>query len=149
MARKPSKKTKKKKVVSKKTAQKPLKPRSIFQNVFFYVFIIVFLYLVVGPYFEEQLESETRPISDVITLIQEEQVQNITVSRNKIDIQLRDGSSFMSEKEETISFDQILANSSIDRSKISGQIEIKRELELMEILAPILYMGFPDRKSVV
>ncbi|MBT6401220.1 ATP-dependent zinc metalloprotease FtsH [candidate division WWE3 bacterium] len=143
MARKPSKKTKKKKVVSKKTAQKPLKPRSIFQNVFFYVFIIVFLYLVVGPYFEEQLESETRPISDVITLIQEEQVQNITVSRNKIDIQLRDGSSFMSEKEETISFDQILANSSIDRSKISGQIEIKRELELMEILAPILYMGFP------
>ena len=128
---------------TKKKVVRKAKPRSIYNNVFFYIFAFLFAYLIFGTYFQDRAQADIRPISEVIALINEEKVQDITVSRDNIEVQLRDGTEFKSEKEATISFDEILANNNVDRSKVIGQIEIKRGIVFLEIITPILSFLFP------
>lgn len=138
MPKKPSKKADKNIKIPKITP-----PRSIFSNVFFYVFLALITYLLLGSFLQGESGIEKKPISDVITSINEEKVQNITVSRDAIKVQLRDGTIFKSEKEAGISFDQILSNNNIDRSKVSGSIEIEKGIAFLDILTPLLSFLFP------
>lgn len=119
------------------------KPKNLFGNVFFYIFIILVGYLVLGPVFQENISSETRPISDVITSIKNEEVQDITISRDDVEVLLRDGTTFTSEKEENISFDEILTNNNVNRTKVAGKIEIEKGIKWGEIITPILSFAFP------
>lgn len=121
----------------------PKMPRSIFGNIFFYVFLVVILYLLFGDVFNEANTKDIRPISETLTLISDEQVQNVKVSSNIVEVQLKDGTVFTSEKEEGISFDEILSNNQIDRSKIAGNIEVKRGISWLEIITPVLSFLFP------
>ncbi len=130
---------------TKRDSKKPLPkmPNSIFGNVFFYIFLIVIFYLIFGEFFGNLEEKDIRPISETLTLISEDQVQNIKVSEDLIEIQLRDGTEFTSEKESGISFDEILTNNNIERSKVAGQIEIKHGISWIDILTPLLSFLFP------
>lgn len=110
---------------------------------FFYVFVGLIVYLLLGTYVRNEAGDDIRPISEVISLIQEDKVQNITVSEDDIEIQLRDGTTFKSEKESSISFDQILVNNDIDRSKVTGEIKVEKSMELLDVLIPLLTFLFP------
>jgi len=77
-------------------------------------------------------------ISDVIKLINEEKVQDVTVVGDKVEVLKRSGTKVYARKESNISFDEILSNNQVDRSKIAGKLEVKQQVNIMDILSPIL-----------
>ncbi|MEZ6255468.1 MAG: ATP-dependent zinc metalloprotease FtsH [Patescibacteria group bacterium] len=115
----------------------------LYSNIFFYVFLILGLYVLVGAYNEVQANKDTRPINEVIKLINEEKVQNVTVADNSVEVLLRDGTSFESQKEAGVSFDEILSNNNVDVSKIAGEFKVEERLEFLDILSPLLAFGLP------
>ena len=82
-------------------------------------------------------------ISEVVNLINTEQVQDIVVAGDKIEVLLVDGAKNFSEKETGISFDEILSNNNVDRSKIKGQVTVEHRLTFDQIIMPILMFGLP------
>ncbi len=137
----------KKNVKSKNTEGKsPLdkvQPPNIFSNVFFYIFILIAGYLLFGLLFPQNFISEERPISEVMTLIQEERVQNVTVAGDTVEVLLKDGTMFKSTKEEGVSFSEMLANNQIDPNKVSGEIKVENRIGLVQVLSPLLMFGLP------
>ncbi len=129
----------------KRSARKmvPPPPRSIFGNVFFYIFLIFGFYILITAFSGYNSGLEVKPISDTIQLIEDGKVQDIVVSEDKIEVLLQDGSKFLSEKESDISFDQILANNQVDRSKVAGEIKVEHRLGFAQILTPLLSFGLP------
>ncbi|OGC47315.1 hypothetical protein A2886_01700 [candidate division WWE3 bacterium RIFCSPHIGHO2_01_FULL_42_13] len=122
---------------------KTFKPRSIFSNVFFYVFVFLIGYVLFSTFVQSEMNADVRPISEAISLIREDKVQDITVSGDRLEVLLRDGTVFRSEKEPSISFDEMLANNQIDRSKIAGEIKIEKGFDVAGIIVPLLSFAFP------
>ncbi|HLB52062.1 hypothetical protein A3F07_03075 [candidate division WWE3 bacterium RIFCSPHIGHO2_12_FULL_38_15] len=118
-------------------------PQSIFNNIFFYIFLMLFAYIIFSSFFQNNIGTDKKPISDLVQLINEDKVQNITVAGDSIEVQLKDGSEFTTEKETSISFDDILSNNNVDRSKIAGEIKVEHRVGLEDILSPILMIGLP------
>ncbi len=140
----PKKESKNKKTpISKKLPIPPMTPKSIFGNIFFYVFLVMGMLVLVSAFSQYDGSLEEKPISELITLIREDKVQDIEVSGNDIEILLQDGSKFTAQKESGISFDEILANNDIDGSKVAGEIKIVHKTALIEILGPLLSFGIP------
>ncbi|MEK7595649.1 MAG: ATP-dependent zinc metalloprotease FtsH [Patescibacteria group bacterium] len=127
--------------------------KSIFTNVFFYLLLGLILLSVISPYIQEQATTVKKPISDVYKLILEDKVTKVTVHEDKVKVDLKDGSSFTSEKEPSISFDEMLTNNSIDKNKISEGIEVKQTIpwaafwiNVAQIALPILFILFLFRQ---
>ena len=92
-------------------SKKVKKPNNLFGNVFFYLFLIIALYtLFVSVGQATQGSSKEVPISEVISLINDEKVQDIVVSGDDLEILLADGTNLTAKKESTVSFDDILAD---------------------------------------
>ena len=132
----------------KKTTKKEIKieirkPKGVFGNVFFYVFLAFIGYAVLGGFFQSQFDKDERPISEVIKLINQGKVQDISISGDNVDVLLRDGTKFSSRKEQAVSFDQILSNNNVDRSKVTGKISIEQRITFDQVLSPILMFGLP------
>ncbi len=127
----------------KKNKAAPKLPGSIFTNVFFYVFLAIAIYLVFGTFLQTGINKDVRPISEVAVLIREEKVQDITVTGSDVNVLLKDGTAFVSKKEDGLSFDDFMANNNLDASKVFGKIEVKSKIALDQILSPILMFGFP------
>lgn len=117
--------------------------RGVFGNVFFYVFFAITVYLLLGMLFQANVEKDERPISEVIKLINDGKVQDVVVSRDDIDVLLRDGTRFVSKKEGGVSFDEVLSNNNVDISKIAGKVEIKSKITFDQVVSPILMFGIP------
>jgi len=135
-----------KKQANKKQPRKMVKTPSLFNNVFFYVFLTVVIFSIVSTFtgsLNPASSNEAKPISEVIKQINQENVQDITVTGSKIEVQLKDGTKFLSSKEEGISFDEILSNNQIDRNKIAGDINVKEDISWLDIISPILSFGLP------
>ncbi len=143
MARKTGKTQKKNNKKRSQITMKAFKPRSIFSNVFFYVFVFLIGYMLFSTFVQSEMNADVRPISETISLIREDKVQDITVSGDKLEVLLRDGTVFKSEKEPSISFDEMLANNQIDRSKIAGEIKIEKGFDLASAIVPLLSFMFP------
>ena len=133
----------KKSVKKAKKTQKPQIPRSIFNNVFFYIFMAVVIYTLMGMFQADKTKGEVVPISQAISLIKEEKVQNVKVSGDQIEILLKDGTALSAEKEASVSFDEILTNNNVDRSKIAGELKIEKGTDWLSILSPIISIAFP------
>lgn len=122
---------------------KPKQPPGLFNNVFFYVLLIVLAYAVFGFLLQSRIDKDQRPISEVVKSINEGLVQDITVTSDEIKVVLQDGTEFISEKESGISFDEVLANNDADRSKIAGDIYVEHKPTFEQILTPLIMLGFP------
>ncbi|MFH1899344.1 MAG: ATP-dependent zinc metalloprotease FtsH [Patescibacteria group bacterium] len=120
-----------------------VKKPNLLNNIFFYVFLAVAMYFLTSSFGNVNLTSEEIPINKFVTLINESKVQDVTVNGDRIDILMRDGTKVFAKKESDISFDQILSNNSVDRSKIAGKLEIVHKVAFMDVLSPILMFGFP------
>jgi len=92
-----------------------VKRQNIFTNVFFYIFILFAAYMIFGSMKDSVLVQEEIPIGQVVNLINEEKVQDIVVTGDKIEVLERSGTKVYSKKETSISFDQILSNNNVDR----------------------------------
>lgn len=124
--------------------QKMKKPQGLFGNVFFYIFIIIGIYLLLVSLGQNATMSEEEiPISEVITLVQEDKVQDIIVSADDLDILLQDGTQYTSKKETTVSFDEVLANNNVDRSKITGEVKVVEKISFEQVLSVLLTVGLP------
>jgi len=53
-------------------------PQSIFNNIFFYIFLMLFAYIIFSSFFQNNIGTDKKPISDLVQLINEDKVQNIT-----------------------------------------------------------------------
>lgn len=122
---------------------KGVRKPSLFNNIFFYVFVAITLYLLFASYSSVNTAVEEVSISQVITHINEEKVRDITVSGDKIEVLLKDGTKMEANKESSISFDQILENNEVDVAKIGGELKVEHRLTFEQILTPILMFGFP------
>ena len=139
--------------VNKKISRSPINPQkmlkqaknpqSIFNNIFFYIFLMLFAYIIFSAFFQNNIGTDKKPISELVQMINEGKVQNITVAGDSIEVQLKDGSEFTTEKETSISFDDILSNNNVDRNKIAGEIKVEHRVGLEDILSPILMIGLP------
>jgi len=125
-----------------KKSQKKKNP-SLFNNVFFYILILALVYVVLGSAVQLYVESEERPISELVTLINEDKVQDVVIDENSLEVLLQDGTSFVVKKEKDVSFDEILANNGVDRSKIAGKVEVVDRVKFEQILSPILTFALP------
>ncbi|MFC1624818.1 ATP-dependent zinc metalloprotease FtsH [Patescibacteria group bacterium] len=143
-----SKKTTKKKTPSKKGKNTKkivveIKKPNLFSNIFFYIFLLFTIYILSNTLGGFNLMEEEVSISDVVTLINEEKVQDVTVAGDKIEVLLRDGTNVFADKETGISFDEILTNNNIDRGKIEGELKIEHRITFEDLITPILMFGFP------
>ncbi|MBW6441343.1 ATP-dependent zinc metalloprotease FtsH [Patescibacteria group bacterium] len=120
-----------------------VKKPNIFSNIFFYIFLFLAIYLVFAGFQDSSFTQEEISIGEAVRLIEEEKVQDITVINDKIEILERNGTRVYAKKENSISFDQILSNNEVDRSKIAGKLEVRQQATFSEILSPILMFGLP------
>jgi len=134
-------KTKKIKLPNKMVIE--VKKPNIFSNIFFYIFLFLAIYLVFAGFQDSSFTQEEISIGEAVRLIEEEKVQDITVINDKIEILERNGTRVYAKKENSISFDQILSNNEVDRSKIAGKLEVRQQATFSEILSPILMFGLP------
>ncbi len=121
---------------------KAVKIPNIFSNIFFYVFLFFVIVSIAGAIGNSGNATQV-PIGDVIKKIDAGQVQDLTVSGDNIDVLLKDGTKISTQKESGISFDEILKNNNVDRSKITGEFKVEHKVGLDQIISPILMFGLP------
>jgi cell division protease FtsH len=122
---------------------KQMKKQSIFNNVFFYIFLIFGLYILISSIGSLDSGMDRKSISEVISLINDEKVQDITVAGDRLEVLLRDGGKVVTDKESGVSFDEILKNNNVDRTKVKGKISVEHRIGIDQILSPLLMFGFP------
>ncbi len=130
---------------TKKNSAKGKKPeaKSLFSNVFFYLFLLFIFLAMANVAFKSNANAKNVALSEVISHIKNKEVQNLVVSGDNIEVLMRDGTSMVAVKESNISFDDILKNNNLDSSMISGEYKIEHRMSLDQILTPILTFGFP------
>jgi len=121
----------------------PMPPKSIFGNIFFYLFVFIGFSMLVGAFSEYDGGLEEKPISETIQLISDDEVQDIVISGDDIEVLLKDGSKFTSKKESGISFEEILTNNDLTSEKVAGELKVEHRTALIDILGPILSFGIP------
>jgi len=119
------------------------KPNNPLNNIFTYALLVFVLYVIINSFASFSSNTEKKPLGDVLKLIKEEKVQDITVATDQVEVLLRDGTKLVSEKESTISFDDILKNNQIDVTKIAGKYTVEHRVGILDILNPIMMFGFP------
>jgi cell division protease FtsH len=121
----------------------PKLPRSIFGNVFFYLIIGLVAVTIFSTLPGMGVLSDSSSISEVVSLIEEEKVQDVTVAGNSLEVLLRDGTKLTANKESGISFDEILSNNNVDKAKIIGEITVEHRVNISEIISTLLMVGLP------
>lgn len=121
----------------------PQAPRSLFGNIFFYVFLLFGVFALVTAFSGYTGGLEVKPLGEAISLIKEGKAQDVIVANNKVEILLQDGTQFVTDKESTVSFDEILTNNDIDRSLIVGEYKVEHRVGAADIIGPLLTFGFP------
>lgn len=120
-------------------------PKSIFQNIFFYVFL-VFAVLIFLDFFAPSIFSnlglENRPLSHFIDNAKNKKITEVTVSGNDIIYKI-DNTTFLTKKEAGASLDSILDNNGINFSNIQGEITIKQDVAFDQIISTLLMFGLP------
>lgn len=121
----------------------PKPPKSIFTNVFFWLLLILGMFFLFDAVRGPGQQTNSRPVSELLTLINDGKVQDVTVTGNTLDVLLKDGTKFETQKEPGISFDQMLKNSDIPQSKIAGKIDVQTPVLWDQIISTGLSILFP------
>ncbi|MBP8961144.1 ATP-dependent metallopeptidase FtsH/Yme1/Tma family protein, partial [Patescibacteria group bacterium] len=109
---------------------------------FFYIFLFFVLWVIATPNAFTPTPEE-KPLNEVLQLIQEEKVQNITVINDSIEIQLKNGTKLSTKKESNVSFSEILTNHNLDISKIPGEYKVEKPPFWIELIPTLLSFAFP------
>lgn len=120
-----------------------INPKNPWGNIFFYIFLIFLFFMIFGGSGGLSPKPEQVGVNELVKLIKDERVQDVVVAGDKLEVQLKDGTKLLVEKESSISFDQILTNNEVDRSKIAGDVKVERRISFEQILTPVLMFAFP------
>ncbi|OGC76844.1 hypothetical protein A2619_03335, partial [candidate division WWE3 bacterium RIFOXYD1_FULL_39_9] len=122
----------------------PIKKRvGLFNNIFFYILLIFVFYLAMLTISDYSKNVEKVSIGEVITYIRDEKVQDVTIAGDTVEVLLKDGTTLVSDKESSISFDELLKNNDLNVSMIAGDYKVEHRMSIEQILTPILMFGFP------
>ncbi len=120
-----------------------LKPKGLFNNVFFWLFVSFLALMVFSSAAQDSVAGIKKPLSEMLVLIKEDKVSKVVVDRDLLKVELKDGARFASEKESSISFSDLLKNNSIEISKISGGVEVSQSVPWMDFWVTLLQIGLP------
>ena len=84
-----------------------------------------------------------KSITETLSLIREEKVQDIIITGDDVEVLLKDGTKFTAKKEPTLSFDELLKNNDVSSSKIAGSLTVKTPISWDQILTTALSILFP------
>jgi cell division protease FtsH len=141
----PSKEDKKKVLGKIQLPNKQISPNEepgLFNNVFFYVFLVIGAALLLG-FFGRNIAQVQTPISQVLTDIEEGKVQDIVISGTTVEVRLKDGTQYASKKEINATLDELAANTGVDLKKVGGEIKVEERLSFESIISPLLMFGLP------
>ncbi len=113
-----------------------------YKNIFFYVFLLFMVWIIATPSALTP-KLEQKPLNEVLQLIREEKVQNITIIGDSVEVQLKNGTKLATEKESSVSFSEILTNHDLDVSKIPGEYTVEKPPVWVELLPTILSFALP------
>jgi cell division protease FtsH len=120
-----------------------LKNKGLFNNVFFWLFISFLVLVVASSFIQESVSNIKKPVSETLNLVKDDKVNKVVVDRDLLKVELKDGTKFISEKESSISFSDLLKNNNIDISKISGGVEVSQSMPWMDFWVTLLQIGLP------
>ncbi len=132
----------KKRKAKKRAPKAPLKI-PFYKNIFFYMMVLFLVWIFVGIGDLDSISTKQLSLSETIQLIKEEKVQSITVTNDLVEAQLKDGTKIVTEKESSVSFQEILDDNDIDLATLPGEYEVKHPILLMEILPSLLSFAIP------
>ena len=138
-----AKKINNKKQKAKKRALKAPLKIPFYKNIFFYMMALFLVWIFVGIGDLDSVSTKQLSLSETIQLIKEEKVQSITVTNDLVEAQLKDGTKIVTEKESSVSFQEILDDNEIDLATLPGKYEVKHPILLMEILPSLLSFAIP------
>ncbi|MFA5776664.1 MAG: ATP-dependent zinc metalloprotease FtsH [Patescibacteria group bacterium] len=121
----------------------PKAPQSLFTNIFFWMLLALGFYLVANSFMATNQEKPEKPITEVLKLVGEEKIQDVSVSGDKLEILLKDGTQFVSKKETGLSFDELLKNNGLSVSKIAGKVMVVTPISWEQILSTGISVLFP------
>ena len=101
------------------------------------------VYLLANSFMSTNQEKPEKPITEVLKLVGEDKVQDISVSGDKLEILLKDGTQFVSKKESGQSFDELLKNNNLSVSKIAGKISVVTPISWDQVLSIGITLLFP------
>ena len=132
----------KKRKAKKRAPKAPLKI-PFYKNIFFYMMVLFLVWIFAGIGDLDSISTKQLSLSETIQLIKEEKVQSITVTNDLVEAQLKDGTKIVTEKESSVSFQEILDDNEIDLATLPGEYEVKHPILLMEILPSLLSFAIP------
>ena len=132
----------KKRKAKKRAPKAPLKI-PFYKNIFFYMMVLFLVWIFAGIGDLDSISTKQLSLSETIQLIKEEKVQSITVTNDLVEAQLKDGTKIVTEKESSVSFQEILDDNDIDLATLPGEYEVKHPILLMEILPSLLSFAIP------
>ena len=125
-----------------KKTKKPQK-QNIMNNVLIYL-VILFIVVAVANTMTAMAPGMKRvPLGEVVSNLKNGQVRDLTVSGDSLEVVLKDGSKLITDKESSISFDDILKNNGLTAEAITGEYKVEHRVTFDQILSPILTFGFP------
>ena len=135
------------KQTKKKTSQAktPPKPKSPWENIFFYLLILTAAWALFSVFATSGAKpGQTESISAVLNQIKEGKTQSITVEGDSVKALLKDKTEYTALKESGSSFVETLQRAGIDQNLIPDGITIKEGFPWVDIFinfAPLLVMG--------
>jgi len=93
--------------------------------------VLFLVWIFVGMGDLDSISTKQLSLSETIQLIKEEKVQSITVTNDLVEAQLKDGTKIVTEKESSVSFQEILDDNDIDLATLPGEYEVKHPILLM------------------
>ena len=121
----------------------PKAPTSLFTNIFFWMLMALGFYLVANSFMATDQQKPEKPITEVLKLVGEDKVQDVSVGGDKLEILLKDGTQFVSKKETGLSFDELLKNNGLSLSKIAGKITVVTPISWEQVLSTGISVLFP------
>src|SRR3989304_6715221 len=87
-----------------------INPKNPWGNIFFYIFLIFLFFMIFGGSGGLSPKPEQVGVNELVKLIKDERVQDVVVAGDKLEVQLKDGTKLLEEKESSIRFAQILTS---------------------------------------
>lgn len=116
--------------------------KSFFKSLGFYLLIIFAAAFIIFGLTQPKSEGDQKPISEIITLINENKVKSILVDGDNLEVKLKDGSQIKAVKEEEQSFVETLKNADIKPQDVSWKVKdnstSKTLFGLLNLFLPVI-----------
>ena len=120
--------------------RKPAKNQNTLRTVALYVVLALVATFVILSFTQTQKGGEQKDLSEVLLLIKEKKVEQVTVDGNTIIADVKDDGKIKATKEEGVSFSEILKDSEIDPKSFSWSV---RDTSTSKTIANLVFTFLP------